>query len=592
MRRTKIVCTMGPATESDDVLRRLMESGMNVARQNFSHGDHEGHKKTHDRVVRIARELGLPIATLLDTKGPEVRLKKFKDNKKTEIKTGNSFTLTTREVEGDENCVSITYKNLADDIDIGTRILIDDGNVILRCSDIIRNNDGTADIICSIINGGILSNNKGVNIPGVKLSMPYVSPVDESDIRFAAKENFDFVAASFVTCEEDVLEVRKILEDEGRGDIRIIAKIENGEGVKNIDEILRAADGIMVARGDMGVEIPFEEIPQLQKMLIKKGYNANKQVITATQMLESMIHNPRPTRAETTDVANAIYDGTSAIMLSGETAAGEHPVEAVKTMALIAETTEKAIDYKKRFYKHEIRDSMNVSTAISHATVSAAMDLGATAILTVTKTGTTARMISRYRPECPIISCTMSDVTLRQSALSWGVIPLLAEERMTNTDDLIHHAVHKAQEAGLLKDGDLVVITAGVPLGVSGTTNLMKVHIVGDVLVTGKGVNKGSVTANVCVCQNEQEALARFERGQVLVIPATTNAVLPLLKTAAGIITEEDGADSHAATVGMALDIPVIVGAANATQILKSGTAVTMDAEKGIVCAEKSAHID
>lgn len=585
MRRTKIVCTMGPATEDEEVLRKLMESGMNVARQNFSHGTHETHKITHDRVVRVAKELGLPVATLLDTKGPEVRLKKFAGDKKVEIKTGDSFTLTTRETEGSAQCVSITYKRLAEDIEVGTRILIDDGNVALRCSDIIRNEDGTADIVCTVLSGGILSNNKGVNIPEVKLSMPYVSAVDESDIRFAARENFDFVAASFVTCEDDVLAVRRILEEEGRGDIRIIAKIENEEGVRNIDDILRVSDGIMVARGDMGVEIPFEEIPQIQKMLIKKAYNACKQVITATQMLESMIHNPRPTRAETTDVANAIYDGTSAIMLSGETAAGDHPVEAVKTMALIAETTEKAIDYKGRFYKMETRDGVNVSTAISHATVSAAMDLGAAAIITVTKTGTTARMISRYRPECPIITFTPSEVTLRQSALSWGVIPLMAEETMTSTDDLINHAVQKATEAGLLANGDLVVITAGVPLGVAGTTNLMKVHIVGDMLVNGTGVTKCRTTGNVCVCSSEQEALERFERGQVLVIPKTTNALLPLLKTASGIITEEDGADSHAAIVGMTLDIPVIVGAANATQILRSGTAVTVDAEKGIVFA-------
>lgn len=435
--------------------------------------------------------------------------------------------------------------------------------------------------MCSVLNGGVLSDNKGVNVPGVKLSMPYISEVDESDIRFAAQENFDFVAASFVTCADDVLEVRKILEEEGRPDIRIIAKIESGDGVRNIDSILHVADGIMVARGDMGVEIPFEEIPQIQKMLIKKGYNANKQVITATQMLESMIKNPRPTRAETTDVANAIYDGTSAIMLSGETAAGLHPVEAVRTMALIAETTEKAIDYKKRFYKLENPDVVNVSTAISHATVSAAMDLGATAIITVTKTGTTARMLSRYRPECPIISCTTSETTLRQQALSWGVIPLMAEERMTSTDDLIHHAVQKAVEADLLKNGDLVVITAGVPLGVSGTTNLMKVHIVGDVLVTGCGATSGTVTATACVCKDEAEAQKLFNSGEILVIPHTSNAILPLLKTAAGIITEERGDDSHAAIVGKTLDIPVITGASNATQILRSGTAVTIDAEKG-----------
>lgn len=586
MRRTKIVCTLGPATKDDEILRQLIENGMNVARQNFSHGNHEGHKKTHDQITRIAKEMGKPIATLLDTKGPEVRLKKFKNGLRPEVKTGNTFTLTTSEVEGDESRVSITYKNLPSDIDIGTRILIDDGNIELRCTDINEHSDGTADIVCAVISGGVLSDNKGVNIPGVKLSMPYLSETDISDIRFGAKENFDFIAASFVTCAQDVLDVRKILEEENRGDIRIIAKIENEEGVSNIDEILRAADGIMVARGDMGVEIPFEEIPRLQKMLIKKGYNANKQVITATQMLESMIKNPRPTRAETTDVANAIYDGTSAIMLSGETAAGSHPVEAVKTMALIAETTEKAIDYKHRFSKLELPPTVNVSSAISHATVSAAIDLGATAILTVTKTGTTARMLSRYRPECPIISCTTSETTLRQLNMSWGVTPLMAEERMTSTDDLIHHAVHKACEAGLLQNGDLVVITAGVPLGVSGTTNLMKVHIVGDVLVTGTGVTKGSVTAQVCVCTNEDEALESFENGQILVIPSTSNKILPLLKTAAGIITEEAGIDSHAAIVGMTLDIPVIVGAANASLILRSGTSVTMDAEKGMVSAQ------
>ncbi|MBD5111107.1 MAG: pyruvate kinase [Ruminococcaceae bacterium] len=583
MRRTKIVCTLGPSTQSDEILRLLIENGMNVARQNFSHGTHESHKVTHDQVVRVAKELGKPVATLLDTKGPEVRLKKFKGDKKVEIKTGDSFVLTTADIEGDSSRVSVTYKNLPNDIEVGTRILIDDGNVIIRCTDIVRNSDGTAEIVCTVLNGGVLSNNKGVNIPGVKLSMPYLSEVDISDIRFAARESYDFVAASFVTCADDVVAVRKILEEEGRPDIRIISKIENGEGVKNIDEILRVSDGIMVARGDMGVEIPFEEIPQIQKMLIKKGYNANKQVITATQMLESMIHNPRPTRAETTDVANAIYDGTSAIMLSGETAAGAHPVEAVKTMALIAETTEKAINYKKRFYALETRSNVNVSTAISHATVSAAMDLGATAIITVTKTGTTARMISRYRPECPIISCTTSEVTWRQMALSWGVIPLMAEEMMTNTDDLIHHAVEKASNAGLLKNGDLAVITAGVPLGVSGTTNLMKVHMVGDVLVTGTGVTKGTATATVCVANDEQEAIERFEAGQILVIHKTSNKVLNVLKTAAGIITEDDSTDSHAVIVGMTLDIPVIIGAENAVQILKSGTAITMDAEKGIV---------
>ena len=584
MRKTKIVCTLGPATASDEVLRLLIESGMDVARQNFSHGTHESHKVTHDQIVRVAKELGRPVATLLDTKGPEVRLRRFKDDQKVEIKTGDTFVLTTADVEGDSTRVSITYKGLPDDISVGTRVLIDDGNVIVRCTDIIKNADGTADIVCTVVNGGVLSNNKGVNIPGVKLSMPYLSEVDISDIRFAAQESFDFIAASFVTCAEDVLAVRRILEEENRSDIRIIAKIENGEGVKNIDDILRVSDGIMVARGDMGVEIPFEEIPRIQKMLIKKCYNSNKQVITATQMLESMIHNPRPTRAETTDVANAIYDGTSAIMLSGETAAGEHPVEAVRTMALIAETTEKNIDYEKRFYETEAKSSENVSSAISHAAVSAALDLGATAILTVTTTGTTARLISRFRPVCPIISCTTNEVAWRQMALAWGVVPLMAEEIMTNTDDLIHHAVDKACKAGLLNSGDLTVITAGVPLGVSGTTNLLNVHIVGDVLVKGHGITSGTVTAPVCVAQSEEDALARFEAGNILVISKTSGKLVHILKTAAGIITEDNSTDSHAAIVGMTLDIPVIVGAENATRILRGGTAVTMDADKGLVC--------
>ncbi|MCH5206204.1 MAG: pyruvate kinase [Oscillospiraceae bacterium] len=585
MRKTKIICTLGPSTESDEILKQLIENGMNVARQNFSHGTHESHKATHDRIVRVAKEMGKPVATLLDTKGPEVRLKTFKNGEKPEIKTGSTFVLTTADIEGDETRVSITYKNLPNDIEIGTRILIDDGNVAVRCSDIVRNSDGTADIVCTVLNGGVLSNNKGVNIPGAKLSMPYLSEKDIEDIRFGAREGFDFIAASFVTCADDVLSIRRILEEENRSIVRIIAKIENGEGVKNIDEILRVADGIMIARGDMGVEIPFERIPQIQKQLIRKARIANKQVITATQMLESMIHNPRPTRAEANDVASAIYDGTSSIMLSGETAAGKHPIDAVKTMALIAETTENAIDYTERFFTAAERDNANVSSAISRAAVSAAIDLGATAIITVTKTGSTARMISRYRPECPIISCTTEEVIWRQTVLSWGVVPLLIEECTTSTDDLIRLAVDAASEAGLINNGDLTIITAGMPLGVSGTTNLLKAHIVGDALVRGDGITRGTVTAPLCVAASEEEALRKFTNGEILVIPKTSNAVLHLLKAAKGVITEEKGANSHAAIVGMALDIPVIVGAENATRILRSGTAVTLNADKGIVYA-------
>ena len=576
MRKTKIVCTLGPSTDQPGILRQLLENGMNVARFNFSHGDYAEHKGRLDQLRALSKELDVSIPAMLDTKGPEIRLGEF-ENGKEQLTAGQKFILTSRNVKGTKEISSITYKDLPHDVSVGGRIMLDDGLISLRIESITD-----TDIVCTVENDGVIKTKKGVNVPGVHLSMPYMSQRDRDDILFGIEQGYDLISASFTRSAQDIMDIRHLL-DEHNANIRIIAKIENQEGIDNIDEILSVADGIMVARGDMGVEIPFEEIPQIQKMLIKKGYNANKQVITATQMLESMIKNPRPTRAETTDVANAIYDGTSAIMLSGETAAGLHPVEAVRTMALIAETTEKAIDYKKRFYKLENPDVVNVSTAISHATVSAAMDLGATAIITVTKTGTTARMLSRYRPECPIISCTTSETTLRQQALSWGVIPLMAEERMTSTDDLIHHAVQKAVEADLLKNGDLVVITAGVPLGVSGTTNLMKVHIVGDVLVTGCGATSGTVTATACVCKDEAEAQKLFNSGEILVIPHTSNAILPLLKTAAGIITEERGDDSHAAIVGKTLDIPVITGASNATQILRSGTAVTIDAEKGIV---------
>ncbi|WP_418520104.1 pyruvate kinase [Ruminococcus champanellensis] len=469
MRKTKIVCTVGPATDSIDVLRDLMKSGMNVARFNFSHGDYETQKRRFDMVCRLRNELGLPIATMLDTKGPEVRLGKFENDEPVKIQDGDTYTLTTRDIlcNTKEGCVS--FKRLPHDISAGNRILINDGVVELLAEKVTE-----TDIICRIIHGGVLSNNKGINVPGVKLSMPFLSDADMNDLEFGAKQGFDFIAASFVRTAADINYLRKFTQSLGWFDVRIIAKIENLEGVENIDEILEAADGIMVARGDMGAEIPFQQIPSIQKDLIHKGYNAGKQVITATQMLESMINNPRPTRAEITDVANAIYDGTSAIMLSGETAAGSFPVESVKTMALIARTTENDIDYKKRFSRRESDVFCNIATAISHATVTTAHDLNAKAIVTVTKQGQTARLISKYRPTCPIISCTPSERICRQMNLSWGVLPLMIQEE-TNSDELLLHAVESAKKAGYIHTGDMVVITAGLPLGISGTTNLMKV---------------------------------------------------------------------------------------------------------------------
>ena len=478
MRKTKIVCTIGPSTDDENVLRSMMQAGMNVARFNFSHSSYEEHKRRFELVERLRDELGLPVATLLDTKGPEIRLKNFKDGGKAVINDGDEFTLTTRELEGDSTIASITFEHLPKDVSIGNSILINDGVIELKVKAI----KGT-DIVCEVIHGGVLSNHKGINVPGVKLSMPYISDDDMHDLEFGAKMRYDFIAASFVRTGADVVYLRKFTQSLGWYDVRIIAKIENMDGVENIDEILEASDGVMVARGDMGVEIPFEQIPAIQKEIIHKAYNAGKVVITATQMLESMISNPRPTRAEITDVANAIYDGTSALMLSGETAAGKFPVEAVHTMALIAETTENNINYEKRFRNRddinskEVAMSRSVTEAISHATVTTAHDLNAKAIITVTKRGGTARMLSKYRADCPIIGLTTDPTTLRQLSMSWGVLPGLIAEQ-TNTDDLIQTAIDASIEKGWIEHGDLAVITAGVPLGISGNTNLIKVETV------------------------------------------------------------------------------------------------------------------
>ncbi len=467
MRKTKIICTIGPASESEDKLRELMLAGMNVARFNFSHGTHEEHKKKFDRVIKVSNELGIQVATMLDTKGPEIRLKDI-ENGRTELVTGQKFILTTEEVLGNNEKVTITYKNLKDDIGIGTTILIDDG-LIEMVVDAIEETD----IICTVVNGGPISNHKGVNVPGAVLSMPYISEVDRSDIMFGCDMGFDFLAASFVRCREDILEVKKILDEHG-SHMKVIAKIENMQGIHNLEDILTVSDGIMVARGDMGVEIPMEEVPVMQKRMIKLAEAQGKHVITATQMLESMIKNPRPTRAETTDIANAIYDGTTAIMLSGESAAGLYPVEAVKTMAKIAERTEEDIDYNGRMKRREHIDNFDVTTAISHATCTTAMDLKASAIITVTISGFTAGMIARYKPKCPIIACSVSPKTCRQLSLSWGVTPIWIAREST-ADDLFDEAVRTAEEAGYIKKGDKVVLTAGVPLGISGKTNMIRV---------------------------------------------------------------------------------------------------------------------
>ena len=578
MRKTKIVCTLGPSTDDEQVMRQLMFAGMDVARFNFSHASHAEHKERFDRLVRLRDELDLPVAALLDTKGPEIRLCKFKDGS-VRLKKGQLFVLTTKPVEGTSECVSITYEGLANDVREGSVILIDDGLVEMSVTEV-----RPGEIVCRVHNDGVVSDNKGVNVPNADFSMPYISQKDRQDIIFAIENDFDFIAASFTRSAADILDIRKIFEEYHHNSIQIIAKIENMQGVQNIDEIIKVADGIMVARGDMGVEIPLEEVPVLQKLLIKKACNAGKVVITATQMLDSMMKNPRPTRAETTDVANAIYDGTSAIMLSGETAAGLYPVEAVETMARIAVRAENDIDYIKRFKTRSGVANPDVTNAISHATCTTAHDLNASAIITVTKSGKTARMISKYRPACPIIGCSMSKTVCRQLNLSWGIKPLLMEEKDT-TDSLFDHAVDSAEKAGVVSQGELVVITAGVPLGISGTTNMMKVNVVGHILASGRGITAKSACASLCVCSTAEEARRLFKDGDILVVPRSTNELLPFLKKASGIVTEEDGINSHAAIVGLSLDIPVIVGAANATRILKSGAVVTIDATRGVVCS-------
>lgn len=578
-RKTKIVCTLGPAAVAGDNLRNIILAGMDVARFNFSHDTHENHLKRFEQLKALREELDMPIAALLDTKGPEIRLGDFASDKVT-LKAGQEFTLTTRDELGDEHHVSITYKNLPKDVSQGSTILIDDGLVEMTVLDVTDD-----EIRCRVVNGGNISNKKGVNVPNISLSMPFLSKKDREDILLGIEHGFDFVAASFTRCAQDILDIREVFRQQGCTTMNIIAKIENMQGVQNIDEIIAVADGIMVARGDMGVEIPLEEVPVLQKMIIRKVYSAGKQVITATQMLDSMIKNPRPTRAEATDVANAIYDGTSAIMLSGETAAGLYPVESVRTMARIALRAEADINYIKRFKERVLQEMPDITNAISHATCTSAHDLQAAAIITVTKSGRTARMISKYRPNCPILGCTTSSSVYRQLNLSWGVTPLLLGEE-SNSDELIEHAVEAGEKAGHLQAGELVVITTGIPLGVSGTTNLMKIQVVGHILVTGRGVTSRTSCAKLCVCSSEREAFDTFQEGDILVISQTSNALLPLVRKSSGLILEEDGISGHGAVAGMSLDIPVIIGAKEATKILKSGAVVTLDAIRGVVSCD------
>ena len=574
MRKTKIVCTLGPSTDREGVLLEMIQAGMNVARFNFSHGTHAEHKARLDALKALREELDTPVAAMLDTKGPEVRLKDF-DGGRVHLTAGQEFTLTTVQVEGDAHRCSITYGELPGDVKAGDTILLDDGLVRLTVLE-----TSETEIRCRVENDGNMKNHKGVNVPGVRLNMPYMSQQDRDDLLFGAKQGFDYVAASFVRSAADVRELRHVLDKAGSR-MRIIAKIENQEGVSNLPEILDAADGIMVARGDMGVEIDFAEIPLIQKNMIARCVACGKPVITATQMLDSMMENPRPTRAEITDVANAIYDGTSAIMLSGETAAGKYPVEAVRTMDAIALKTEANIDCSKRV-KNNGKTRLSVTAATAHAACTTALDIGADAILTVSQRGVTAQMVSRFRPKTTVVALLLDEQVRRQMALYWGVEPLTMPYA-SNTDELVDFAVKAAEDAGIVKQGDLVVVTAGVPVGVAGTTNMIRVCQVGGALLSGVGVGTQKASGPLCVCRTLDEVAEKFRPGDVLVVPYTTNALLPYIRQAAAVISEEASTESHSATVGLTLDKPVIVAAPNATRRLTDGTVVSVDCTRGVV---------
>lgn len=574
MRKTKIVCTIGPASESPEMLEKLMNAGMNVARLNFSHGSHEEHKARIDTIRKVAKKLDKTVAILLDTKGPEIRTHNM-ENDKIELVKGSTVAINMKEVLGTPAEFSVTYKDLINDIHVGSTILLDDGLIELTVKD-IKHEEGR--IICDVINAGELKNKKGVNLPGVKVNLPGITNKDAQDIIFGIEQRVDFIAASFVRRASDVLEIRKILEDRNCDFINIIPKIENEEGIENIDQILEVSDGLMVARGDMGVEIPAEEVPLVQKDLIQKCNVVGKPVITATQMLDSMQRNPRCTRAEASDVANAIYDGTDAVMLSGETAAGLYPEESVKTMHNIAFAAEEAQDYKRLLSDRTKLNQPSMVNAIGVSVAHTALNLDVQTIVAATESGTTAQTISKYRPHAHIIAVTPYEETARHMALVWGVIPVIKTGKST-TDELLDKAVQAAIEVGTVENGDLIIITAGIPTGEAGTTNLMKIHLIGDVIAAGQGIGRNATVGKVLAVRSAEELADKDLSDKVIVAPSTDADMVPYIEKALAIVTEEGGLTSHAAVVGLTLGKPTIVGVVDVMEKLETGTLVTVDAE-------------
>ncbi|MDM5228886.1 pyruvate kinase [Cytobacillus sp. NJ13] len=578
MRKTKIVCTIGPASESVEKLTQLIEAGMNVARLNFSHGDFQEHGQRIQNIRVASEKTGKTVAILLDTKGPEIRTNNMKDGA-IELIAGENIIISMNEVEGTADKFSVTYAGLIEDVHTGSKILLDDGLIGLEVTKIDKAN---SEIHTKILNSGTLKNKKGVNVPGVSVNLPGITEKDAQDIIFGIEQGVDFIAASFVRRASDVLEIRQLLEEHNASYINIIPKIENQEGVDNIDEILEISDGLMVARGDLGVEIPAEEVPLVQKKLIKKCNAQGKPVITATQMLDSMQRNPRPTRAEASDVANAIFDGTDAIMLSGETAAGSYPVEAVQTMHNIASRAESALDHKEILSNRSKDNEHNITDAIGQSVAHTALNLDVNAIITPTESGHTARMISKYRPKAPIVAVTSNDYVSRRLSLTWGVYPQIGQKAST-TDDMLDIAVEESVNSGIVASGDLVVITAGVPVGEAGTTNLMKIHVVGDILAKAQGIGRKSAFGKVVVARNAEEALAKVTEGSILVTIGSDREMVPAIEKCSALITEEGGLTSHAAVVGLNIGIPVIVGVEKATTLLKDGQEVTVDAQRGVI---------
>ena len=578
MRRTKIVCTLGPATNDVETIKKLILNGLDAARINFSHGTYESHGETIAKLKQAREELEKPIPLILDTKGPEIRIKTFAEGQ-IHLEQGDAFTLTTREVEGDASIVSVTYGDLPKDLSRGSRVLIDDGLVELQVESV-----ADTDVHCTVINGGKLSSRKGVNIPGVKVNLPALTEKDIADLKFGVENGFDIVAASFIRTAADVVNIRRVLEENGGENIHIISKIENQEGVDNIDSILEVSDGIMVARGDLGVEIPPEEVPLVQKMLIAKANRHSKPVITATQMLESMVNSPRPTRAEANDVANAIFDGSDAIMLSGETAMGAYPLEAVATMARIAERTEGSIDYGNRLTQQTEPARVNITNAISFAACTTAAELNTACICTITKSGFTARMISKHRPVCPIVAGTSEERVWRQMNLIWGCKPLLYQGELPK-GGVFDTAMKITEGSGLVKTGDTVVFALGMPLGVSGATNTLRVDIVGDVLCKGDGIGKKKVSGTARIIKVGDDMEHIFQKGDILVTTATDSGFMPYIQKAAAIVVGplDQNVDCHAQIAGSALDIPVIVCNAKVVDFIPNDTLITVDGEKGFV---------